>query len=167
MREHGELRCAARGDAVRGGLWMAALALGMQGPNADAATELGWADEFFGGIVPCTTTLDTCGISSSFLGPAWINPSDPYNAPTWSYVGMQGTDPVGRSNARSKVSTKFYENDTTGGRMLTTTLSRKRVLWPNFPSPGALCPGNIIGTFVTSQSFVIDSMSVPSNTHFE
>jgi hypothetical protein len=154
---------------VRRSLSVAALAIVVQGPPAVAAVEQGWADEFFSGFVECTTTINGCNVSNYFAGPFWIqdNINDTTTFPTWAYVGMQGSNATGRANARSKVSSRFYENDPAGGRVMTVTLDRKRVLWPNFPGEGALCPGTVNGTFVGSAQYTINSMSVPANYHFE
>ena len=129
-----------------------------------AAGYLGWADEFVTGHVYCNTSAPGCRVNSVWAGPGWLGPgtSDPSMVPTWSTVGMQGTDPAGRANARSKVFFQLADTSTTLANATTVTVSRFRTFSP--PIEGSTCGGAF---FVMSFSHTFAGSDAPADTRWE
>jgi hypothetical protein len=136
--------------------------------SAHAQLFLGWADEFLTGLAHCNTQNNGCFTASYWGGANWINSNviDNSAAPTWSHVGMQGSDPAGRANARSKVMTGLYEADASTERTMTVTISRYRVPPRYIGGEGQAC-GSVAATFVGSSSYNVNTLGSPAYLRFE
>lgn len=122
--------------------------------DAAATWTLGWADEFVGATLRCSSDTLKCSGGHMWAGPYWMDPSinDLGAPPTWAYVGVQGYS--GRTNAKEKVQYTFRDHSSTIAFSITATLSRTRVT--AIPAEGTACSSGG-GVFVGSVSQTFDS----------
>lgn len=135
--------------------------------RASATGYLGWADEFVTGHIFCNTSATGCNARSLWAGPFWLDPQihDQNMFPTWSPVGMQGTNAAGRANVRSKIFFQYREVSTVATWAITATTNRYRyVILPAEGQPCAIGGG---ATYVGSAAHTISSLGSPVDTRVE
>ena len=120
---------------------------------AQGATQLGWADEFDSSFVYCKNT--DCTVGSFYDGYVTQGSHLPK---TWAYVGKQGSDPTGRSNAREHTNLAYRDDNTTGCSTQTAQIARYRTTSP--PVDGSSC--NVTVAYVTAASVTVDSCQFPN-----
>lgn len=124
-----------------------------------ATTYLGWADKFVQANVSCRTYQPGSGYQECSIYDFW-NDSLNWMPPTWEYVGVQGANSTGRTNAEEEVNFQFRDDDS-GSYTATVTLARYRTTTP--PPEYSDCTG---GTFVGSTSYTISSTGFSGSDHY-
>lgn len=135
--------------------------LALSARPSSATQYYGWADEFLTGMANCHSEGNGCHVLAYWSGDTWLDIFEGVNlyditAPaTFTHVGQQFI--ASKANARSKVSSRLYDTNTSRSYSMTTTLSRRDSI--NGPSQGAVC-NNTWGLFVGSSSFTISTLGL-------
>ena len=117
----------------------------------------GWADQFLEGVVDCNG--DSCGSFHEWDPNFWSGLGEPTPAPTWAWIGQQGT--TGKANSRGSVMVRFRHTNAAGTCAEVTAGIQRYSIYPA-PADGTYCGVVNSSTYLGQSSQTYSSCGLPA-----